>query len=247
VGFLFEVLKLAFGANLDDNLALPLIEPFLPPFRLVSSGFFGNHYACMADLDCNFSFTHVQVSSDRDGELIPEISRAPRPGFILDIRREISAYHRLVWCKLPDNHGLRCVQISTIAHATDDLDKVQSALHSILPETLKRSDIFTRRYMQGHHGNPIVTFEAKLTKRQEIDQFIDHFTRHLAKNEKLLIERDLDMHTDEEGNLYVRLHKQQAYRGRVELGDEDPIRLRLKFTRLSGEARELMKKFLESR
>jgi RNA binding exosome subunit len=138
------------------------------------------------------------------------------------------------------------VQISTIAHATDDLDKVQAALQSILPETLKKREVFTRRYMQGHHGNPIVTFEAKLTKPQEIDQFTDYFTRHLAKNEKLLIERDLDMHSDDEGNLYIRLDKQQAYRGIVELGDEDPIRLRLKFTRLSGEARELMKKFLES-
>jgi RNA binding exosome subunit len=54
------------------------------------------------------------------------------------------------------------------------------------------------------------------------------------------------MHSDEEGNLYIRIDKQQAFRGVIELGDEDPIRLKLKFSRLSGEARELMKKFLES-
>jgi hypothetical protein len=138
------------------------------------------------------------------------------------------------------------VQISTIAHATEDLDKIQAALRFILPESLKGREVFTRRYMQGHHGNPIVTFEAKLTKPQDVDQFTLHFTSQLAKNEKLLIERDLDAHSDDEGNLYVRLDKQQAFRGIVELGDEDPIRVRLKFSRLSGEARELMKKFLES-
>lgn len=146
---------------------------------------------------------------------------------------------------LSGDRALQSVQISTIAHATDDLDKVEAALRFILPESLKEREVFTRRYIQGHHGNPIVTFEAKLTRPQEVEQFTHHFASQLAKNEKLLIERDLDAHSDEEGNLYIRLDKQQAYRGIVELGDEDPIRVRLKFSRLSGNVRELMKKFLE--
>jgi hypothetical protein len=147
---------------------------------------------------------------------------------------------------LAGDRALQSVQISTIAHATDDLDKVEAALRFILPESLRDREVFTRRYMQGHHGNPIVTFEAKLTKPQEVDQFTHHFVKQLAKNKNLLIERDLDMHSDDEGNLYIRLDKQQAFRGIVELGDEDPIRVRLKFSRLSREARELMKKFMES-
>ena len=148
--------------------------------------------------------------------------------------------------QLSAERALQSVQISTIAHATDDLDKIQASLRFILPESLKGREIFTRKYMQGHHGNPIVTFEAKLTKHQEVDQFMDHFTKQLPKNEKLLIKRDLGVHSDDEGNLYIRLDKQQAFRGEVELGDEDPIRVRLKFSRLSGEATELMKTFLES-
>jgi RNA binding exosome subunit len=147
---------------------------------------------------------------------------------------------------LPENHAVQSVQISTIAHATDDLDRVHAALRFILPESMKDKEVFTRRYMQGHHRNPIVTFEAKLTKPQEIVQFTHHFASQLARSEKLLIERRLDMHSDEDGNLYIRIDKQQAFRGVIELSDEDPIRLKLKFSRLSGEARELMKKFLES-
>jgi RNA binding exosome subunit len=148
--------------------------------------------------------------------------------------------------ELSGDRALQSVQISTIAHATEDLDKVEAALRMILPESLKKREVFTRRYMLGHHGNPIVTFDARLTKPQELDQFTYYFTRQLAKNEKLFIERDLDAHSDDQGNLYIRIDKQQAFRGIVELGDEDPIRLRLKFSRLSGEARELMKKLLES-
>ena len=144
------------------------------------------------------------------------------------------------------DRSLQSVQISTIAHATDDLDKVQLALRFLLPDSLKAGEVFTRRYVQGHHGNPIVTFEARLTKPQQVDEFALRLTRQLAKREKLLIQRNLDMHCDDQGNLYIRLDKQQAFRGALDLSDEDPIRVKLKFSRLSGEVRELMNKFLES-
>lgn len=147
---------------------------------------------------------------------------------------------------LSADRALQHVQISTIAHATDDLNKVQAALRFILPESLKEREVFTRRYLQGHHGNPIVTFEAKLSTKNEVDQFKHEFSRQLARNEKLVIERDLESHSDDDGNLYIRLDKQQAFRGLVELGDEDPIRLRLKFSRLRGDPKDLMKEFLES-
>jgi len=138
------------------------------------------------------------------------------------------------------------VEISTIAHATDNLDKVNTALRFILPDGLKGKEIFARKLMQGHHGNPIVTFDARLTKPVDVEQFLVHFVRLLSKNERLSIERDLDLYSDEEGNLFIRVDKQQAFRGMIQLGDEDPIRIRLKFTRFSGEPTELMKRFLES-
>jgi RNA binding exosome subunit len=148
--------------------------------------------------------------------------------------------------KGPIDRSLQSVQISAIAHATDDLDKVHLALRFLLPDSLKAGEVFTRRYVQGHHGNPIVTFEARLTKPQQLDQFAHHFARKLARREKLLIQHDLERHCDDRGNLYIRLDKQQAFRGALELSDDDPIRVKLKFSRLGGDAEELMNKFLES-
>jgi hypothetical protein len=100
--------------------------------------------------------------------------------------------------------------------------------------------------LQGHHGNPIVTFEAKLTKPKDTDDFTKHLMTRLSRSEKLIIQRDLDLHSDDEGNLFIRIDRQQAYRGIVEIGEEDPIRLRFKFTRFSGEPTVLMRQLLES-
>ncbi|MGA8856136.1 MAG: RNA-binding domain-containing protein, partial [Candidatus Bathyarchaeia archaeon] len=142
--------------------------------------------------------------------------------------------------------AVQSVEISAIAHATDDLEKVQAALTTILPESLKGRQLFTRRYLEGHYRNPITTFEARLTKPADVEVFTSNFFRQLSKSEKLRIERDLALHSDPEGNLYVRIDKQRAFRGIIELGEEDPIRIRLKFNRLSGEVTQLMKVALEA-
>lgn len=143
-------------------------------------------------------------------------------------------------------HAVQSIEISAIAHATDDLEKVQAALTTILPESLKGRQLFTRRYLEGHYRNPITTLEARLTKPADVEVFTSNFFRQLSKSEKLRIERDLALHSDPEGNLYVRIDKQRAFRGIIELGEEDPIRIRLKFNRLSGEVTQLMKVALEA-
>ena len=144
------------------------------------------------------------------------------------------------------NRTIQTVEISTIAHATDDLDKVQTVLTRLIPDTLKGRQLFTRRYIQGHYGNPIVTFEARLTKPSEIDEFTTFILSQLSSKDKLAIQRDLKLHSDDDGNLYIRIDKEQTFRGIVQLGEEDPIRVRMKFTRFTGQATDLMIKYLGS-
>jgi hypothetical protein len=141
---------------------------------------------------------------------------------------------------------IQTVEISTIAHATDDLEKVQTALTRLIPDTLKGRQLFTRRYLQGHYGNPIITFEARLTKPSEIGAFTNFFLSQLSHKDKLVIQRDLRLYSDADGNLYIRIDKQQTFRGNIQLGEEDPIRVRMKFTRFTGQATDLMIKYLES-
>jgi hypothetical protein len=147
---------------------------------------------------------------------------------------------------LKPKQTVQSIELSTIAHATDDLEKVHGALTRLLPETLKGRQIFTRRYLQGHYGNPIITFEAHITDPVDVEEFKACLLKQLPEMERSSIVRDLDLHSDRDGNLYIRLDKQKMLRGMIRLSQDDPIRVRMKFTRFAGKATDLMIKYLES-
>jgi len=140
---------------------------------------------------------------------------------------------------------VQSVELSTIAHATDDLEKIQAALTHLLPDTLRARQVFTRRYLLGHYGNPIVTFEAHLTEPADIQEFTTFLRQQLSQTDKSDIGRHLDRHTDSDGNLYLRIDKQKLLLGTTELGQEDPVRVKMKFTKFSGKTRTLMTEYLE--
>ena len=142
---------------------------------------------------------------------------------------------------MPNESSIQSAEISTIAHATEDPIKVESALRSLL-HGLNQS--FTKNYLEGHHGNQIVKFNARLTQKKAFE-FVSHFIEQLSKTERNLILKNLTLHCDSEGNLYIRINKQKSFRGEVQLGDDDPIRIKIKFNRLVGELRETITNFLE--
>jgi len=138
--------------------------------------------------------------------------------------------------------AIQSVEISTIAHATEDPTKVENALQNLL---LGIHQPFTRRYLEGHHGNPIVKIEAKLTKKTAV-QFANLFIQQLTKSERFSILRHLQLHSDDEGNLYIRVDKQKSLLGTFQMADDDSIRLKIKFSRLMGDSKKSMMDFLES-
>ena len=137
---------------------------------------------------------------------------------------------------------IQSVELSTIAHATEDPSKVDKALQTLL---LGIHQQFTRQYLEGHHGNPIVKIEAKLT-----DESAGHFAHllgsKLSKSERLVLLRDLHLHSDDDGNLFVRMDKQKLLQEVFRIAEDDPIRVKIKFNRLIGDCKKSMMVFLES-
>ena len=119
------------------------------------------------------------------------------------------------------------IAIRVFAHATEDLAKVVKAVHGVLP-TDQTEIQFSKSNLTGHYGNPIILIEAKIRNKQAIVALIEKLASHLSPIDKEILRRDIHFHV-EKGNLYIRLHKQLAFQGKVTLGRSDPIRMHIRF------------------
>jgi RNA binding exosome subunit len=120
------------------------------------------------------------------------------------------------------------VDIRVFAHATEDLDKVIEAVKHVIPSDQMEDVVFSRKYVRGHYGNPITLFEAKIKKKETIKALVDNLSSHLSELDKETLRKEIHLHV-EKGSLYIRLDKQAALQGRLNLCTADPIHIRIRF------------------
>jgi RNA binding exosome subunit len=58
------------------------------------------------------------------------------------------------------------IDIRVFAHATEDTDKVETAVKNLLPIELAETIIFQKTTLTGHHGNPIILFTAQMKDKK---------------------------------------------------------------------------------
>jgi hypothetical protein len=119
--------------------------------------------------------------------------------------------------------------LSVIAHATEDIGKVEKATKFLLQLISRAETNLTRQYARGHHGNVIATISAKLAGKALDANALQVIARKLSESEKQFLKNDIERCVDEEGSLYLRFDKQEAFLGSVTLCQGDPIRMKLKF------------------
>jgi len=120
------------------------------------------------------------------------------------------------------------VDIGLFAHATEDEARVLKAVRNLLPPGVVDKVAFQRRSLYGHHGNPIVLFEAKIKEKDVLKAFVENLALNLGVLDKETLLNDVDRHL-EKGSLFLRLDKQAAFEGSFKLTTADPIRVRLRF------------------
>ncbi|ABP51478.1 MULTISPECIES: RNA-binding domain-containing protein [Pyrobaculum] len=96
------------------------------------------------------------------------------------------------------------------AHATEDVEKVVRAVRSVVEAR------FTATTARGHHGNVIIIIEARLEDCEALEALKSIISRLDD------VEFTLMLSGIEEGRLYVKFDKQQAFLGvlRVAHGDD---------------------------
>lgn len=120
------------------------------------------------------------------------------------------------------------------AHATEDAEKVLTAVRNILPVALSEGAIFQKNLLTGHHGNPIVLFETKLVDKQALIGVLRNIGVGLTVLDKETLENDLKLYL-EKRNLYLRFDKQFAFQGEVRFSQNDPIHFKIHFKNKSFE------------
>ena len=120
------------------------------------------------------------------------------------------------------------VDLRVFAHATEDPERVLAAIRNVLPSESVDSVVFKRSVLSGHHGNPIVLFEARVKDRKLVQAVFAKLCSGLGLMDKEVLAGEISGHL-ERGNLYLRLDKQSAFLGEVRLGSVDSVHVRVHF------------------
>ena len=133
------------------------------------------------------------------------------------------------------------IDIRTFAHATEDLEKVMLAIRNLLSEKLSESTIFQKNTLKGHHGNPIILVQTKLTDKKALPSVLKRIGSGLSSLDKDALQLTLKSHL-EKSNLYLRFDKQSAYKNEVSFSQDDPIHFKIHFkNKTAAEIAELCK------
>jgi hypothetical protein len=126
------------------------------------------------------------------------------------------------------------IDIRAFAHATEDLDKVLTAVHNVLPPENRDKVVFRKVNLTGHHGNPIILIEARIKEKEIVQAVFEKLSSNLTTLDKEQLNTEIVQHI-EKGNLYIRIDKQSAYLNQTKLSTEDSIHFQIHFKKSAPE------------
>ena len=134
-------------------------------------------------------------------------------------------------------------RISAIAHTTEDPRKVVDALYQLCSEEKFHPKV-EKRVVKGHFGNSITKVDFVL-QSSSANSFFESLWTRLSHLDRATTLEELDSRIDAEGRFYLRIDKQECFRGILQKKDEDPIKVQVAFRGSSGSIEEI-RQFLES-
>jgi len=105
------------------------------------------------------------------------------------------------------------VSFRTFVATTEDEEKVKKALSLFVP-----LDSISVTPAVGHYGNPIKILDAILMKKGGL-AFFRFLREQLPQDNLARLRRELPERLDEACKLHIRLDKQAAYEGKINLND----------------------------
>ena len=126
------------------------------------------------------------------------------------------------------------IDVRVFAHATEDPEKVLAAVRNLLPLEIGEEVVFQKIRLTGHHGNPIVLFQAKLVDKRALPAILQKIGAGLTSLDKEQLGSELKLHLEKQ-NLYLRFDKQAAFQDKVRFSQNDPVHFKIHFKNKSFE------------
>lgn len=135
------------------------------------------------------------------------------------------------------------INFRVIAHATEDLSGVDSALDFFLAPCLPASSLSASGPSQkdelcglketteteGHFNNPILIKTAVLKKKSACSKFVQFFKENITDEDLETLRGQMTERLDDDLNFYMRFSKQEAAAGRLRFTESsDAVFIRVK-------------------
>jgi len=114
------------------------------------------------------------------------------------------------------------ITVTAVVYSTEDMEKVGEAIATLFPFEF---EILVSE-AKGHYGNPIKFLEVEV-KGKKIKEFWNYLMELIGSKRKFLLNA-IEEKLDEQNILHIRIDKQKAYLGEIELGGRDAIVVKAK-------------------
>lgn len=117
---------------------------------------------------------------------------------------------------------VRSVEARVFVHATEDKEKVLKALLEIIPEDLRGDVEIEEEVLQGHYGNPIIKITLRVNG-PNAERVASYIFSKLTPADRGLLASSIEDRVDKDGTFYLRISKQEAYRGNIYVYESDDV------------------------
>ncbi|MFX1301524.1 MAG: RNA-binding domain-containing protein, partial [Promethearchaeota archaeon] len=122
------------------------------------------------------------------------------------------------------------IDVQALVHATEDEEKVKTAITNLFPEEVHTLLEFKQNKVRGHFHNPIIRLEICLDQPVQAKLVVQSIGNRLLAEDRREIAETFESRIDKKGHLFLRFDKQESYQGRLRiLNQGDSLRLVIRF------------------
>lgn len=122
------------------------------------------------------------------------------------------------------------IEARAYCRATEIAERVRSAILFLFPEEIRSTLKTASTQAEGHVGDRIAVITSSLERRRACEQVLTYIFAALTDAERQIVETSLESRLDDQCTLFLRIDKQAAFLGRLQLTTEpDVILLKIHF------------------